>query len=86
MAATILSSSRAVEMSVYVVRAFVQLRAALTSNHELAVRFAQLEQRLEDKLTDHDEAIAAILSAIRLLMNPAPRRGIGFTADLSKKV
>jgi hypothetical protein len=51
---------------------------------ELARRFAQLEARLDRKLTDHDEAIAAILSAIRELMNPpAPkRRGIGFTATL----
>ena len=39
MAASILSSPRAVEMSVYVVRAFVQLRALLASNAELALRF-----------------------------------------------
>jgi hypothetical protein len=87
MAATILNSPRAVEMSVYVVRAFVHLRELLSSNRELAQRFAQLETRLDKKLTEHDEAIAAILSAIRQLMNsPAPKkRGIGFTADLEKK-
>jgi phage regulator Rha-like protein len=68
MAATILNSSRAVEMSVYVVRAFVKLRDLLSSNRELARRFAQLETRLDKKLTEHDEAIAAILSAIRQLM------------------
>jgi ATP-dependent Clp protease ATP-binding subunit ClpA len=88
MAATILNSTRAVEMSVYVVRAFVQLREMLASNKELARRFAQLETRLDKKLTIHDEAIAAILSAIRQLMRPpAPkRRPIGFTADLREKV
>jgi hypothetical protein len=87
MAATILNSPRAIEMSVYVVRAFVQLRELLGSNRELARRFAQLEARLDKKLTDHDAAIAAILSAIRELMNPpAPkRRSIGFTADLEEK-
>ena len=87
MAATILNSPRAIEMSVYVVRAFVQLRELLGSNRELARRFAQLEARLDKKLTDHDAAIAAILSAIRELMNPTPprRRGIGFTADLGEK-
>jgi hypothetical protein len=87
MAATILNSPRAIEMSVYVVRAFVQLRELLGSNRELARRFAQLEARLDKKLTDHDAAIAAILSAIRELMNPpAPkRRSIGFTADLQEK-
>jgi hypothetical protein len=84
MAATILNSPHAIEMSVYVVRAFVQLREMLASNKELARRFAQLEARLDKKLSDHDEAIMAILSAIRELMNsPASqRRGIGFTADL----
>jgi hypothetical protein len=86
MAATILNSPRAVEMSVYVVRAFVQLRELLSSNKELARRFAQLEVRLEKKLSAHDETIAAILSAIRELMAPPPskKRGIGFTADLGK--
>jgi ORF6N domain len=88
MAATILSSPRAVEMTVYVVRAFVQLREMLASNRELARRFAQLETRLDKKLTIHDEAIAAILSAIRQLMHPPvpKRRPIGFTADLREKV
>ena len=83
--ATILNSPRAVEMSVYVVRAFVKLREVLSSNRELARRFEQLESRLDSKLTEHDEAIAAILSAIRELMRPRdpPRRGIGFTAKLA---
>ena len=87
MAATILNSPRAVEMSVYVVRAFVQLRELLSSNRELARRFAQLETRLDKKLTEHDVAIAAILSAIRELMHPPPpeQRPIGFTANLDEK-
>jgi len=46
----------------------VKLRDLLSSNRELARRFAQLETRLDKKLTEHDEAIAAILSAIRRLM------------------
>jgi hypothetical protein len=76
--ATILNSPRAVEMSVYVIRAFVQLRELVRSKKELARQFANLETRLNKKLADHDDAIAAILSAIRQLMNPpAPkRRGI----------
>lgn len=88
MAATILNSPRAIEMSVYVVRAFVQLREMLASNKELARRFAQLETRLDKRLTTHDEAIAAILAAIRQLMHPPipKRRPIGFTADIREKV
>jgi len=87
MAATILNSSRAVEMSLYVVRAFVQLRELLRSNKELTRRFAQLEARLDRKLVAHDKAIAAILSAIRELMQPPvpKRRGIGFAADMDSK-
>jgi hypothetical protein len=87
MAASILNSARAIEMSVYVVRAFVQLRELLTSNKELVRRFEQLEARLDKRLTEHDVTIAAILSAIRELMHsPAQkRRPIGFTADLDSK-
>jgi hypothetical protein len=73
-AATILNSPRAVELSVYVVRAFVKLREVLNTNRELARRFEQLESRLDSKLTEHDQAIAAILSAIRELMKPAAPR------------
>ena len=88
MAASILNSPRAVEMSLYVVRAFLHMRDLLSSNKELARRFAQLETRLNKGLTEHDEAIAAILAAIRRLMNAPPpqRRGIGFTADIEPKV
>src|SRR5882757_3305998 len=87
MAATVLNSSRAVEMSIYVVRAFVQLRELISSNKDLARRLDQLEARIEKKLVTHDDAIAAMLSAIRQLMNPPPpkRRPIGFTANLDEK-
>lgn len=86
-AANVLNSPKAVEMGIYVVRAFLRLREMLASNTELARQFAQLEARLDKKLADHDEAIAAILSAIRQLMNSPPprRRPIGFTADLGDK-
>jgi hypothetical protein len=87
MAATVLSSPRAVEMSIYVVRAFVQLRTMFASNTELAHRLDRLEAGIEKKLASQDEAIAAMFAAIRELMNP-PRskpRGIGFTADIDQK-
>ena len=87
-ASNVLNSPLAVAMGIYVVRAFVHLRELLSSNRELARRFAQLETRLDKKLTEHDQAIAAILSAIRELMKPktpAPkRRPIGFTANLEE--
>ena len=87
MAAMILSSPYAVDMSVYVVRAFVQLRELLTSNKELALRLDDLEARISRKLTDHDDAITAILKTIRQLMNPPEpkRRPIGFVELHEKK-
>jgi hypothetical protein len=83
-AANVLNSPRAIEMGIYVVRAFVRFRELLTSNKELAHQFAALESRLSKRLADHDDAIAAILSAIHQLMNPrsAKQRGIGFTAKI----
>jgi len=61
MAATVLNNPRAVAMTVHVVRAFVKLREMLSSNRELARRFAQLETRLDKKLTEHDQQIATII-------------------------
>ena len=82
-AANVLNSKLAVQMGVYVVRAFVQLRELLASNTALARKLNELE----GKLKNHDEAITAILSAIRELMNPPTpkRRPIGFTANLTEK-
>ena len=83
-AATILSTRRAVGVSVYVVRAFVQLRGVLTANRELAKRLDELETQIERKLDTHDRVIADILDAIRQLMSPPgpkPKRRIGFISD-----
>lgn len=80
MAASVLNTARAVEMSIYVVRTFVRLREMLASNKELARKLNELER----KLATHDEAIAGILNAIRELMKPPeppPKRRIGFIQD-----
>jgi hypothetical protein len=86
MAASVLNSRRAVEMSVYVVRAFVQLRELLSSNRELAHRLADLEARVARKLTKHDKELRAIIALIRQLMtsHEVKRRPIGFTANLDE--
>ena len=87
MAATVLNSPRAVEVSIYVVRAFVQLRELLTGHKELAKRLDQLETRMERKLITQDQAIAGILDAIRQLMAPPPtpkKRPIGFITPQDK--
>jgi hypothetical protein len=87
MLSSVLGSERAVAVNIEIMRAFVRMRELLSSTKELARRFAQLEARIDKKLGEHDEAITAILSAIRELMNPIPskRRGIGFTANIEEK-
>ena len=77
MAATILNSPRATQVSVYVVRAFVGVRELLASNKELAHRLEQLEKKLDS----HDQVIGGLVRMIRELAAPgqsARRRPIGF--------
>jgi hypothetical protein len=78
MAATVLNSERAVEMSVFVVRAFVRLRELLSTNRRLAAKIDELDRKLES----HDSAITSLMEAIKELMEPEPAtsRKIGFEA------
>ena len=74
-------------MSLYVVRAFVQLRAVLASNKELARKLIALERSLLALDLKTQRQFKEVYKAIRALMDtPAPkRRGIAFTADLEEK-
>lgn len=77
MAANVLNTRRAVEMSVFIVRAFVKLRRAIAEHKELAHSLSQLERQL----ADHDRQILSLVQAIRQLTSPAsvPRKQrIGF--------
>ena len=87
MAAAVLNSPSAIEVSVYVVRAFVALRELLAGNKELALKFSELETRLERKIDSHDQAIAGLIDAIRELMRPPEikQRPIGFVTPEEKK-
>ena len=76
MAASVLNTSRAVEVSVFVVRAFVRLRDVLATHKALACKLEELDH----KVGTHDKAIRMILDAIKNLMRQPepPRRTIGF--------
>ncbi|MDO8446243.1 MAG: hypothetical protein Q7T53_09100 [Deltaproteobacteria bacterium] len=65
-AASILNSKRAVDASIYVVRAFVKLREILSTHKELAHKLAEHERKIEK----HDGEIKVIFDAIRGLMTP----------------
>jgi len=88
MAATVLNSVRAVEVSVYVVRAFVQLREVLGAHRELSAKLNELERKTEllalkqENFADNTRAqLKQVFEAIRGLMatpKPPKRRPIGF--------
>ena len=92
-AANVLASPQAVEMGIYVVRAFVQLRDALSANAEVNKRLADLEQRTE-RLEHSHEALShstrlqlrQLLDAVRELTMPPdpPKRPIGFVPPAEK--
>ncbi|MCX6339475.1 MAG: ORF6N domain-containing protein [Candidatus Aureabacteria bacterium] len=79
MAATVLSSPRTIEMSIFVVRAFIHLRNLLSTHKELALKLAELERKIET----HDDKIRSLFEAIHEFMAPPekPKRHIGFHAE-----
>jgi len=66
MLASVLNSAKAIEASIYVVRAFVRLRELLATNKDLARKLLELERKYES----HDKQIKAVFDAIRQLMSP----------------
>ena len=92
-AANVLASSQAVEMGIYVVRAFVQLRQALTTNADIAKRLAELELKTESLEMSHDTfsrntrlQLRQLLVAVRELTTPPEpiKRPIGFLTHEDK--
>jgi hypothetical protein len=79
MAASVLSSKRAVEVGLYVVRAFVQMREAIGAHREIGRRLDELER----KVGAQNGVIVGIVRALRELTQPPPqkRRRIGFVQD-----
>lgn len=84
MAASVLNSSRAVQMSIYVVRAFVRLKSMLASSPQLAAKLAELERDLRELDRETRAQFEEVYTAIRALTSaPASRsRPIGFTAPI----
>lgn len=76
MLSSVLKSKRAVQVNILIMRAFVKLRAIISSHKELAEKLKELESRVEA----HDENISAIFEAINRLLaiEDKPKRKIGF--------
>jgi len=83
MAANILKSRRAIQMSVLVVRAFIRMRQMLTDQRDLTRKLGEIEKMLTERLDVHERAIVHVLEQIMRLLNPPavpepPRKKIGF--------
>ena len=82
-AANVLRSPRAVQMSVFVIRAFVKMRETLLGTRELGKKLAALEKKLTSRLDAHEAVIVEVLQELMQILNPPPpperpRRRIGF--------
>jgi len=91
MAANVLNSPEAVRMSVFVVRAFVQMRDLLGGTKELARQLADLEKKLTARLNVHESVIVDVLRRVMEILDPPPlppeppRRRIGFHVEPEDK-
>jgi hypothetical protein len=86
MAANILRSERAIQMSVFVVRAFIRMRQMLNSQQDLARKLVKLERQLTARLDVHEVAITEVLQQIMRWLNPPqdpepPKKKIGFLVE-----
>lgn len=90
-AANVLNSTQAVEMGIYVVRAFVRMRELVAAHRDLAKRLADLEEKTEALTLQQDTfahntrvQLKQVVEAIRQLTMPSdpPKRPIGFTTKL----
>lgn len=79
MVASVLNSNKAIETSIFVVRAFIRLRQILSTHVELAQKLRELELQINS----HDEHIRTIFEALTQLLNPpeSPKKRIGFAID-----
>jgi phage regulator Rha-like protein len=78
MLSSVLSSKRAVQVNIVIIRTFIRLREILSGRNDLARKLETLERKYEQ----HDEELTAVFEAIRkLLPEPAPsKRRIGFAS------
>lgn len=89
MAANILNSPQAVQMSVFVVRAFIKMRSLLTDTRELAKKLSALEKELTSRLDSHETVISEFMRRIMFLLDPPrgpeiPDKEMGFHTTLKR--
>ena len=93
MVANVLNSPAAVRMSIFVVRAFIEMRELLGGTKELAKQLAALEKNLTARLDGHEAAIVDVLRRVMQILDPpppppepeTPKRRIGFQVEQEEK-
>jgi phage regulator Rha-like protein len=88
MLSAVLKSDRAVRMSIFIVRAFVQLRELLATNKDLARKVEQLEAAQKQQARtqqQHAAILVSVVQDIQKLKTPPVTRAIGFIARSPKK-
>ena len=90
MAANVLNSPEAVRMSIFVVRAFIEMRELLGGTKGLARQLAALEKKLTARLDGHEVVIIEVLRRVMDILDPPPpppeppSREIGFHVELKE--
>jgi phage regulator Rha-like protein len=90
MAANVLRSQRAIQMSVFVVRAFIKMREILSENKTVKTKLANLEKTLTSRMDKHEEIIAYVLQELKKLREPVAlpspkKRPIGFGKEMDNR-
>lgn len=90
MAANVLNSKRAVQMSIFVMQSFIKMRQTMAANKALLEKLEALEQKLTKRLDAHEQAIVYVLGELRKLMEQsllpdAQRKRIGFQSEEKEK-
>jgi iron-sulfur cluster repair protein YtfE (RIC family) len=88
MLSSVLNSPRAVQMNIFIIRAFVKLREQLATNTELARKIEQIQasQKQHSRaLQEHASILVSVVQDIQKLKNPPITRAIGFVVRTPKK-
>ena len=88
MAAGVLNSPEAVSMSVFVVRAFVEMRRKIAANEEIIRRIKEIDQTIldhEKKFMEQDSVLRSFWEKLKPLLESPPRKPIGFQAEPTKE-
>ena len=83
MLASVLNSQRAIEASIYVVRAFVKLREFVSMSREIMKKLEEFEAKTDRKFDENDKKFQLVFDTLKkvLIQKDKPKRPIGFIME-----